>query len=55
MSSYVIRNKKTGTVIAEAFSPEVIRAFLQSGEYEVIPIHEYLAEVNRAAKTEAAQ
>ncbi len=49
-ASWVLREKATGRVIAETFSPKVVAA-LNTEKYEAVPIHAYLASLNRKQET----
>jgi len=44
-TSWVIREKATGTVIAETFSRSFVDA-LNTDRYEAVPIQSYLASLN---------
>lgn len=52
-ASWVIRNKRTGTVVTETFNVEIARR-INTAIYEAVPILTYLQEVNRAAKAATA-
>jgi hypothetical protein len=45
-ASWILREKATGRVIAETFSPAIVRA-LNTARYEAVPIGEYLASLNK--------
>ncbi len=45
-ASWVIRRKDSGAVLFETFSPKIVAA-LNTAKYEAVPIHTYLAEINR--------
>lgn len=44
-SSWIIRDKRTNTVICETFNPKVVE-HLNVEKYEAIPIIEYLGSIN---------
>jgi hypothetical protein len=46
--SWVIRNKVTGEVLMETFSPRIVAA-LNTAKYEAVPIREYLAQLNHGS------
>jgi hypothetical protein len=46
-SSWVIRHKETGKVICELFNPRNVAA-INTDKYEAVPIHTYLASLNRS-------
>lgn len=45
-ASWVIREKATGSVIAETFSAKLVAA-LNTGKFEAVPIRFYLASLNK--------
>ncbi len=45
-SSWVIKEKATGKVIAETFDAKKVAA-LNTIKYEAVPIHKHLASLNR--------
>jgi len=47
-ASWVIREKATGKVLFETFDQKKVDA-LNTVKYEAVPIHEYLASLNRRA------
>lgn len=49
VTSWVIREKETGRVIAETFNKEAV-IHLNTERYEAVPILQYLQEINRAAQ-----
>ncbi len=51
-ASWVLREKATGTVIAETFDERMVNA-LNTDKYEAIPILEYLQTLNAAIKANA--
>lgn len=48
-TSWVIREKATGAVIAETFQRRIAEA-INAEKYEAVPILEHLAGINRAAR-----
>jgi hypothetical protein len=44
-ASWIIRNKKTGDVIAETFDRRVVAA-LNVEKYEAVPVLDYLVSLN---------
>lgn len=47
-ASWVVREKATGKVLFETFDQKKVNA-LNTTKYEAVPIHEYLASLNRRA------
>ena len=47
IGSWVIRNKATGEVVMETFSPKVADA-INTAKYETVPILDYLVGLNKA-------
>ncbi len=47
-ASWVLREKATGRVIAETFSPKVVAA-LNTEKYEAVAIHDYLVSLNKVS------
>lgn len=50
-ASWVIREKATGTVIAETFSRLFVNA-LNTDRYEAVPIRSYLSSLNMKIKAD---
>lgn len=48
-TSWVIRDKISGKALFETFNAAVVEA-INKDKYEVVPIAEYLAQVNRQIK-----
>lgn len=51
-ASWVIRERASGRVLFETFSPRVVAA-LNLARYEAVPILEYLVNLNRTMKAAA--
>ena len=51
-TSWIIRRKDTREVICETWEPRIISR-INTAKYEAVPIVDYLAEINRAAKVPA--
>jgi len=49
-ASWVIRNKETGEILFETFDERKVKA-LNTLKYEAVPIHQYLASLNKGTKS----